>query len=345
MKNAAKGDGRKEMKLFVWGTGRLAGKVIGRYICMESVTAFIDNDMNKKEYMNKKVLSPKEAAELEYDAIVVVNLYSREIYRQCEQVGIDLDKVIFLYNHCTLQDMNRDYEFIERVLGTEYAEIIRNRYHVVRGVEAHGALFLKDNGFCDRCGGGYLQSDYVRMKCFELAVKEIRKRKTTGETAELGVFRGEFAQYINIAFPDKKLYLFDTFEGFDACEALKEVRNGNATDAFVEAYKQTSIGDVMQKMTYLNQVEIKQGYFPDSLQGLEETFAFVSIDVDFEDSVYEGLKYFYPRLAEGGYIFVHDYNSSLLGVERAVDRFEKEMDGMICKVPLCDANGTLVISK
>ena len=178
-----------------------------------------------------------------------------------------------------------------------------------------------------------------------MAVKEIRKRKTAGETAELGVFRGEFAQYINIAFPDKKLYLFDTFEGFDACEALKEVRNGNATDAFVEAYKQTSIGDVIQKMTYLDQVEIKQGYFPDSLQGLEETFAFVSIDVDFEDSVYEGLKYFYPRLAEGGYIFVHDYNSSLLGVERAADRFEKEMGGKICKMPLCDANGTLVISK
>ena len=50
--------------------------------------------------------------------------------------------------------MNRDYEFIEQMLGTEYAEIIRNRYHVVRGVEAYGTLFLKDNGFCDRCGGG-----------------------------------------------------------------------------------------------------------------------------------------------------------------------------------------------
>lgn len=142
------------MKLFVWGTGRLAGKVIGRYICIESVTAFIDNDMNKKEYMNKKVLSPKEAAEVEYDAIVVVNLYSREIYQQCEQVGIDLNKVIFLYNHCTLRDMNRDYEFIERVLGTEYAEIIRHRYHVVRGVEAYGELFLKGMGFRERCGGG-----------------------------------------------------------------------------------------------------------------------------------------------------------------------------------------------
>ena len=34
-----------------------------------------------------------------------------------------------------------------------------------------------------------------------------------------------------------------------------------------------------------------------------------------ENSIYEGLKYFYPRLSLGGYIFVHDYNSSLYGVE------------------------------
>ena len=30
-----------------------------------------------------------------------------------------------------------------------------------------------------------------------------------------GVFRGEFASKINKCFPNSKLYLFDTFEGFD----------------------------------------------------------------------------------------------------------------------------------
>ncbi len=78
---------------------------------------------------------------------------------------------------------------------------------------------------------------------------------------------------------------------------------------------------------------------------LGEQFEFVLIDVDFEKSIYEGLKYFFPRLSTGGYIFVHDYNSSLLGVERAVDRFEKEIGISLCKMPLCDANGTLVIMK
>lgn len=329
------------MKLFIWGTGRLVGKVVGRYIDLANVEAFVDNDKNKKEYMGKKVYSPEELVSVEYDVICVANLFSQPIFEQCKKIGIDTNKVIFLYNNCKLQDMNQDYEFVERVLGKEYAEIVQKRYHVVRGVEAYGDLCISSGNL----GGGYVDSDYVRIKCFELAVKEMRKRNVPGAVAEVGVFRGEFAQYINYAFPDRKCYLFDTFDGFDAKEALSELKSGNCTNAFIEAYKQTNVGAVLEKMTYLENVVIKQGYFPESLDGLEERFAFVSIDVDFEDSIYEGLKYFYPRLNAGGYIFVHDYNSSLLGVERAVDRFESEQETSLCKMPLCDANGTMVVMK
>ena len=98
-------------------------------------------------------------------------------------------------------------------------------------------------------------------------------------------------------------------------------------------------------MTYLDNIVIKQGLFPQSLRGLEEKFAFVSIDVDFEESIYEGLKYFYPRLREGGYIFVHDYNSDLLGVEKAIDKYERENGIMLHKVPLADKSGTSVLTK
>lgn len=185
----------------------------------------------------------------------------------------------------------------------------------------------------------------MRIKCFELAVKEIRKRNVEGNVAEVGVFRGEFAQYINRAFPDKKCYLFDTFDGFDADEALREVKAGNCTDAFVRAYKQTNVSIVLEKMQNIENLVMMQGFFPESLNGLEDRFAFVSIDVDFEESIYQALCYFYARLNEGGYLFIHDYNSNLLGVEAAVERFEKDMQVNLCKVPLCDANGTLVITK
>lgn len=330
-----------DMKIFIWGTGRLAGKVVEEFIALSQIEAFIDNDLGRTEYMGKKVFRPKEIAEMDYDVICVANLYSMEIYGQCLDIGIDIDKVIFLYNNCKMTDINKDYAFIESVLGKEYASVIRKRYHIVRGVEAYGDLFLEKCEIDEQHG----TADYIRIKTFELAVKELRKRNVGGAVAEVGVFRGEFAQYINYAFPDRKCYLFDTFEGFQESEALKELKSGNCTKAFVEAYKNTNMQYVLGKMKNIENVVIKKGYFPDSLEGLEETFAFVSLDVDFEDSICEGLKYFYPRLMPGGYIFVHDYNSSLLGVEKAVDRFENDFSINLCKIPMCDANGTLVITK
>lgn len=140
------------MRLFIWGTGRLVGKVVGRYIDIEDVSGFIDNDKEKTEYMGKKVYSPLEVKDMEYDAICVANLFAKEIYQQCKELKIDTDKVIFLYSNCTLQDMNKNYSFVRQVLGNEYADIVAGRYHVVRGVEAYGDLFLKDANIS--CGGG-----------------------------------------------------------------------------------------------------------------------------------------------------------------------------------------------
>lgn len=296
----------------------------------------------KKNTCQKKVVLPEKLKELEYDAVLVVNLFSKEIYAQSIKLGLDTSKFIFCYANCAIKDMNTDYDFVARVVGNEYADVIKKRYHVIRGVEAFGDLCFKDSKYE---GTGYLDTDYVRTSCFELAVKEIRKRGLCGAVAEVGVFRGEFAQYINFAFPDRKCYLFDTFEGFDAGEALKEVKNGNCTEGFVEAYKHTNAKMVLDKMTNLDNIIIRQGYFPETAGDLEEQFVFVSLDVDFEDSIYEGIKYFYPRLVKGGYLYIHDYNSNLLGVEAAVDRYEADYDVMLCKVPVCDKSGTLIVTK
>jgi len=73
---------------------------------------------------------------------------------------------------------------------------------------------------------------------------------------------------------------------------------------------------------------------------------FVSIDVDMEQPVYDGLKFFYPRLQQGGYIFIHDYNSAyLVGVKKAVLRYELDLGTKLNKVPIADRAGTLVIVK
>ena len=331
-------------RLLIWGTGRLSGEVIDEYVSLDDVIGFIDNK-RRDEYMGKKCYIPDEIGELEYDAILIANNYTQEILEQCKELdGVDTSKIIGLYQNVRLDDYN-NYDFVESVLGEEYADIIKNRYSLIRGVKAHGDLFLSDSKN-QKLSSPYLRTDYVRIKTFELVVKEIRKREVDGAVAELGVFKGEFAQLINAAFPERKLFLFDTFEGFDAQEVLNERRTGSLTraDGFIDAYKETSIDAVLDRMVNLDNIVIKQGLFPESLNGLEERFAFVSLDCDFEESIFSGLEYFYPRLNYGGYIFVHDYSSDLLGVEKAVDRYER-LNGNICKVPICDVAGTLVISK
>ena len=329
------------MKLYVWGTGRLTGKVLGKYLDIKRVTAFVDNDERKQEWLEKPVIRPPELVKRDYDAVIVITLHSAEIYQQSRALGLDLKKMIFLYQNVALKDFNQDYQLVEQIFGRDYADIVKSRYHLVRGVETRHSLCLKD----EYSRGGYFETDYVRMKCFELVVKEIRKRNIPGDVAEVGVFQGEFAQFINAAFPDRTCYLCDTFEGFQAEEAAREMQQGNATQAFVNAYKNTSEELVMEKMKHKDRVILRKGYFPETMRDIDTTFAFVSIDMDFEESIYEGLCYFYPRMARGGYIFLHDYNSSLYGVEDAVDRYEKERHMLLPKVPLCDANGTLAIVK
>ena len=113
------------MNIYVWGTGRLVGKVVGKYIDISVVKAFIDNDKNKKMYMNKPVVHPTDMLNENYDAIIVANLFRKEITKQCKELGINLDKVIFAYENCDMVDTNKDYVFVERIVGKQFSDVIK----------------------------------------------------------------------------------------------------------------------------------------------------------------------------------------------------------------------------
>jgi O-methyltransferase len=184
--------------------------------------------------------------------------------------------------------------------------------------------------------------DYVRNSSLELVAHEIRTRRIGGSVAELGVYRGDFAKIINEVFPDRKLYLFDTFQGFhakDVCIEKKEAYSSGDQD-----FTKTSIDLVLRKMKYPENCTVKQGYFPDTAHDVDDIFAFVSIDADLHKPIYDGLRFFYPRLAQGGFLFVHDYNNDeYQGAQNAVRQFCRENN--IGFFPLPDACGTAVISK
>ncbi len=334
------------MKVYVWGTGVILGRILDYRVKLADIIAFVDNNESKKNYMGKPVIQPCNIVSEDCDAIIVANSYAHEIHEQCKKLcNIDAQKLIFLYNNFELDDLNGNYNLIQNLFGEDYAKLIKSKYHLIRSVALDEVKpFLWPEYVNDKM----YQEDYVRARTLGLAINEIKRKNISGAVAELGVYQGNFSKYINSAFPDRNLYLFDTFEGFPESEASKEKKQGNVNESFISAVKNTSVDYVLSKMQNIKKVIVRKGLFPASLneRDYDEQFAFVSLDVDFEDSTLAGLDFFYPRLSVGGYIFIHDYNYGYYdSVLKAVDKYEKKQGLSLCKVPLCDADGTLVITK
>jgi O-methyltransferase len=154
------------------------------------------------------------------------------------------------------------------------------------------------------------------------------EKSIAGSVAEGGVFRGEFACEINRVFPDKKLYLFDTFTGFDERDISIEKRNNYSE--YGEAHLSTTSEElVLKKLPHADNVTICKGYFPETTKGIDDKFCFVNLDFDLYQPTFAGLEYFYPRMICGGIILIHDYFSEgYKGVKDAVKTFDRKVEGI-----------------
>ena len=174
--------------------------------------------------------------------------------------------------------------------------------------------------------------------------------RVEGDCAELGVYRGEFAFHINAAFRDRKLHLFDTFEGFSESDLRTEKENGFSC-AQTGEFSDTAQNQVWQMLPYREKAVMHKGYFPDTFTGFLEDgpfdrvrFAFVSLDADLYEPTVSGLRLFYPRLSPGGILMVHDYGSSRFrGVKKAVDEFCRKEE--VEDLPVCDLHGSVILRK
>ncbi len=74
--------------------------------------------------------------------------------------------------------------------------------------------------------------DKVQHGVAQLISQELYDQKVRGAIAELGVFRGFNASVLNHFFPDRRLYLFDTFEGFDPRDVKVDEQLGYKTEHY-----------------------------------------------------------------------------------------------------------------
>jgi hypothetical protein len=172
-----------------------------------------------------------------------------------------------------------------------------------------------------------IRAKYTFLESFS---KIVYAKGIQGDVCEAGVYRGSFAKEINRCFPDRRLYLFDTFEGYDRRDV--EIERQREFSKFVTgSLSMTSEEIVISKMPYPKQCIINKGYFPDTFNLENNTFCFVNIDFDLYQPILSALKLFYPRMSAGGIILIHDYMWEYDdGAAAAVDEFaEKHGLGII----------------
>lgn len=317
------------MEIYVWGTGCGAGELLDSALPIEKVTAFVDSDPAVEEFLGKPVITPETLAECTYDLVIVTSRAAEAIAARCAGLGINEDKLLYLKNNQQLLDRNRCYPIAEEILGAEYIHRLRQSQRLIRAPRwSQGEALMAED----------LDNDYVRLKTLEALCERVKD--LSGAVAELGVYRGTFASCLNALLPDRTLYLFDTFEGFDQTEAA------GYGDGFVQAHKNTGEERVRGVLPYPERAVIRKGLFPDTATGIQEQFVLVSLDVDLEESTLAGLHWFLSHMTPGGYVLLHDYNNpDLPGVRAALERYERETGERQHAVPLCDVNGTLVLCR
>lgn len=172
-----------------------------------------------------------------------------------------------------------------------------------------------------------------------------------GAAADLGCGHGDISWQMNALMPKRKLYLFDTFTGYDARDIGKEeqlhlstAKTGDYSFSQRECMRLDSL--LLGRMPYPKQVVIRKGWFPESAFELEdETYALVYMEADLYGPTYSGIQYFYSRLNPGGMIVLKGYeDGKSLSVKQAVNDLEDQY-GAFSIVPLCDLQGTVIISR
>jgi hypothetical protein len=194
--------------------------------------------------------------------------------------------------------------------------------------------FYKSKEIADLIKSTRKEVDLVFFPYEAFVVYSIAKSQSRlmGEMAEVGVYQGGSAKLICEAKGERKLHLFDTFEGLPRVSE-KDTHFGMRFWSD-KGFSNTSLGSVSNLLQGYNDVYLYKGKFPETSAPIRNSkFSFVHLDVDLYESTLDCLKFFYPRLIKGGIILTHDYHTN--GVQSAFKEFFQEEH-----IPIIELNGS-----
>jgi hypothetical protein len=188
----------------------------------------------------------------------------------------------------------------------------------------------------------YTMTSPERMYSLFKAVEYVVKNNIQGDFVECGVWRGGSSMMIALALQhfsasDRKIYLYDTFEGmsaptehdkrFDGFTAEAELAQSDKAVA-TSVWCVADLNDVQQNMRLtaypFANLHFVQGKVEDTIpQTLPSGIALLRLDTDWYASTYHELVHLYPLLAQNAPLIIDDYGH-WQGAREAVDTYFKE---------------------
>lgn len=172
-------------------------------------------------------------------------------------------------------------------------------------------------------------SDQIREDELLVLLSELKRvldNDIEGDVVELGCFEGTSALFIQRVLaqlsPDKKLWLYDSFEGLPDKTSQDESAIGTQ---FKQGELKASKAVLAKNFVKagLKIPEIKRAWFYELDPGdLPSQICFAFLDGDFYESILDSLKLVWPKMTAGSVLIIDDYqNQALPGAAKAVDDF------------------------
>jgi O-methyltransferase len=171
------------------------------------------------------------------------------------------------------------------------------------------------------------------------AVRHVVTQNVEGDIVECGVWRGGSMAavartLVALGNFERRLYLFDTFEGMpppgaldvnfggEVAEGLYRKRNGRGGGSDWCRASEGEVARVMKECGYdASKIHLVKGRVEETIPSrAPERVSILRLDTDWYESTLHELEHLFPRLSRGGVVIIDDYGH-WRGARRATDEF------------------------
>lgn len=167
-----------------------------------------------------------------------------------------------------------------------------------------------------------------RLDNIEDCIEKILEDNIEGDFIETGVWRGGATILMkailnDLKIFDRKVWLVDSFEGLPKPDP--KYTEDNKNKLYRHNILKVSLDEVKNNFEYFDLLDenviFVKGWFRDTLPNIEiKKISLLRLDGDLYESTILSLNYLYPKLSQGGFVIIDDYNAFDY-CKKAVDDF------------------------